>query len=65
MLNTVARSCCLCPCSLAVPVLAGWVYAFVVLCLGTPEGSTGIGSGFKALHYVFSSNPNGLYIILL
>ena len=25
------------PCSLAVPVLAGWVYGFVVLCPGTPE----------------------------
>ena len=36
------------PCSLAVPVLAGWVYAFVVLCPGTPEGSTGSDSGFKA-----------------
>ena len=36
------------PCSLAVPVLAGWVYDFVVLCPGTPEGSTGSGSGFKA-----------------
>ena len=80
------------PCSLAVPVLAGWVYAFshptdwekpgiepatpglqdiglsptprrlissiyvflrpfmifMVLCPGTPEGSTGSGSGFKA-----------------
>ena len=36
------------PCSLAVPVLAGWVYAFVVLCPGTPEGSTGSGPGFKA-----------------
>ena len=36
------------PCSLAVPVLAGWVCAFVVLCPGTPEGSTGSGSGFKA-----------------
>ena len=36
------------PCSLAVPVLAGWVYAFVVLCPGTPEGLNGSGSGFKA-----------------
>ena len=36
------------PCSLAVPVLAGWVYGFVVLCPGTPEGSTGSCSGFKA-----------------
>ena len=36
---------CLWPCSLAVPVLAGWVYAF---CPGTLEGSTGSGSGFKA-----------------
>ena len=35
-------------CSLAVPVLAGWVYSFVVLCPGTPRGSTGSGSGFKA-----------------
>ena len=35
---------CLWPCSLAVPVLAGWVYVFVVLCPGTPEGSTGSGS---------------------
>ena len=35
-------------CSLAVPVLAGWVYGFVVLCPGTPEGSTGSCSGFKA-----------------
>ena len=34
--------CCLWPCSLAVPVLARWVYVFfVVLC------STGSGSGFK------------------
>ena len=39
---------CLWPCSLAVPVLAGCVYVFVVLCPGTPEGSTGSGSGFKA-----------------
>ena len=33
-----------------VPVLAGRVYGFVVvnLCPGTPEGSTGSGSGFKA-----------------
>ena len=36
------------PCSLAVPVLAGWVCAFVILCPGTLEGSTGSGSGFKA-----------------
>ena len=36
------------PCSLAVPVLAGWVHGFVVLCPGAPEGSTGSGSGFKA-----------------
>ena len=35
------------PCSLAVPVLAGWVYAFCGSCPGTPEGSTGSGSGFK------------------
>ena len=36
------------PCSLAVPVLAGcWFFMlFVVLCPGTPEGSTGSGSGF-------------------
>ena len=39
---------CLWPCSLAVPVLAGWVYGFVVLCPGTPKGSTGNCSGFKA-----------------
>ena len=26
----------------------GWVYSFVVLCPGAPEGSTGSGSGFKA-----------------
>ena len=38
---------CLSQCSLAVPVLTEWVYAFVVLCPGTPEGSTGSGSGFK------------------
>ena len=30
------------PCSLPVPVLAGWVYAFVVLCPGTPEGQNRI-----------------------
>ena len=36
------RNACLWPCSLAVPVLAGWVYGFVV---GALEGS---GSGFKA-----------------
>ena len=36
------------PCSLAVPVLARWFYDFVVLCPGTPEGSTGSSSGFKA-----------------
>ena len=36
------------PCSMAVPVLAGWVYGFVVVCPGTPEGSTGSCSGFKA-----------------
>ena len=29
-------------------VLARWVYGFVVLCPGAPEGSTGSGSGFKA-----------------
>ena len=39
---------CLWPCSLAVPVLAWWVYGSVVLCPGTPEGSTGSCSGFKA-----------------
>ena len=39
---------CLWPCSLAVPVLVGWIYGFVVLCPGTPEGSTGSCSGFKA-----------------
>ena len=39
------RNACLWPCSLAVPVLAGWVYGFVV---GAPEGSTDSGSGFKA-----------------
>ena len=33
---------------MAVPVLAGWVYGFVVLCPGTPEGSTGSCPGFKA-----------------
>ena len=26
----------------------GWFMVFVVLCPGTPEGSTGRGSGFKA-----------------
>ena len=36
------RNACLWPCSLAVPVLVGWVYGFVV---GALEGS---GSGFKA-----------------
>ena len=38
------------PCSLAVPVyiLAGGFMLFVVLCPGTPEGSTCSGSGFKA-----------------
>ena len=35
-------------CSLAVPVLAGWVYAFCGCLTGTPEGSTSSGSGFKA-----------------
>ena len=35
------KNFCLWPCSLAVLVLAGWVYGFVVLCPGTPEGSTG------------------------
>ena len=45
-----AQLCCLWPCSLAVPVLAGWFFYafFVVLCPGTPKGSTGSGSGFKA-----------------
>ena len=38
---------CLWPCSLAVPVLASGFMLFVVLCPGTPEGSTGSGSGFK------------------
>ena len=37
------------PCSLAVPVLAWMGFGFtVVLCTGTPEGSTGSGSDFKA-----------------
>ena len=36
------------PYSLAVPVLAGWVSLFVVLCPGTPKGSTDSCSGFKA-----------------
>ena len=36
------------PCSLAVPVLAGGFLLFVVFCPGTPGGSTGSGSGFKA-----------------
>ena len=39
---------CLWPCSLAVPGLAGWIYGFLVLCPGTPEGSTGSCSVFKA-----------------
>ena len=30
------------------PVTPGWFMLFVVLCPGTPEGSTGSGSGFKA-----------------
>ena len=30
------RNSCLWLCSLAVPVLAGWVYGFVVLCPGAP-----------------------------
>ena len=34
--------------SLAVPVLAGGFMLFVVLYPGTPKGSTGSGSGFKA-----------------
>ena len=47
---SLIRHCryCLWPCSLAVPVLAGWVYGFMVLCPGTPKGSTGSCSGFKA-----------------
>ena len=36
------------PCSLAVPVLAGWVYAFCGSMSRNSEGSTGSGSGFKA-----------------
>ena len=36
------------PYSLAVPVLTGGFMLLVVLCPGTPEGSTGSGSGFKA-----------------
>ena len=47
-LRLIHYTICLWPCSLAVPVLAGWVYGFVVLCPGTPEGSTGSCSGFKA-----------------
>ena len=39
---------CLWSCSLAVPVLAGWVYGFVVLCPGALKGSTSSDSGFKA-----------------
>ena len=39
------RNACLWPCSLAVQVLAGWVYGFVV---GAPQGSTDSGSVFKA-----------------
>ena len=46
--TSVTLGYCLWPCSLAVPVQAGWVYGFVVLCPGTPEGSTGNCSGFKA-----------------
>ena len=42
------KSYCLWPCSLDVPVLAGLVYGLVVLCPGTPEGSTGSCSGFKS-----------------
>ena len=26
---------------------AGWVYCYVVICPGAPEGSTGSGSGLK------------------
>ena len=51
------RIACLWPCSLAVPVLAGWVYGFVV---GAPEGSTDSGSGFKASQktgYGLKSHP--------
>ena len=44
----IRKNYCLGPCSLAVPVLACGFMLFVVLCPGTPEGSTGIGSGFKA-----------------
>ena len=36
------------PCSLAVPVLAGWVYAFCGSMSRNLEGSTGSASGFKA-----------------
>ena len=43
-----AEDSCLWSCSLAVPVLAGWFYGFVVLCPGTPKGSTSSGFGFKA-----------------
>ena len=32
----------------AVFVLAGWVYVFVVVCPRAPEGSTGSGSDLKA-----------------
>ena len=35
------------PCSLAVPVLARWVYAFCGSMSRNSEGSTGSGSGFK------------------
>ena len=31
------RNSCLWLCSLAVPVLAGWVYGFVVLCTAQPS----------------------------
>ena len=36
------------PCSLAVPVLAGWVRAFCGSMSRNSEGSTGSCSGFKA-----------------
>ena len=48
MYTGLSQNYCLWPCSLAVSVLARWVYAFVVLCPGTAGGSTVSGSGFKA-----------------
>ena len=39
---------CLWPCSLAVQYWPCGFMLFVVLCPGTPEGSTGSGYGFKA-----------------